>query len=252
MLLFPNAKINVGLDVLRRRADGYHDIETLMVPVAGLCDVLELTRAQTTEFVQTGALLDCAPEENLCMRACRLMEREYGIGGVKIHLHKVIPSGAGLGGGSADAAFVIKGLNTLFELGIDDGTLEKLAAELGSDTAFFVRNRPAVATGRGEILIPAENPFAGRHIIMVKPDIHISTREAYAGVVPHIPEQKLRENAFEAHLFASHPELARIKQELLDHGAIYASMSGSGSAIYGIFENEPQHTPSGTVYSGAI
>ncbi len=239
MLLFPNAKINVGLDVLRRRADGFHDIETLMVPVEGLCDVLELTPAAVTEFVQTGMPLDCAPEDNLCMRAWRLMKDRYRIGGVKIHLHKVIPSGAGLGGGSADAAFVIKGLNGLFDLGIETGKLEKLAAELGSDTAFFIRNQPAVATGRGEVLTPAENPFAGKYIIIVKPEIHISTREAYSGVVPHVPEIPMRENAFETPLFASHPELARIKQELMNLGAVYASLSGSGSAIYGIFEERP-------------
>jgi 4-diphosphocytidyl-2-C-methyl-D-erythritol kinase len=240
MLLFPNAKINIGLDVLRRREDGFHDIRTLMVPVEGLCDVLEISRVGNDfVFVQTGAPVDCAPEDNLCMRACRLMQREYGIGGAKIHLHKIIPSGAGLGGGSADAALVIKGLNTLFGLRLDDEVLEKLAATLGSDTPFFIRNRPAVATGRGEILTPAENPFAGKHIIIVKPDIHISTREAYSGVVPREPEVPLRENAFEAHLFAAHPLLARIKQALVDHGAIYASMSGSGSAIYGVFDAPP-------------
>ncbi len=266
MLLFPNAKINVGLDVLRKRADDFHDIETLMVPVTRLCDVLELTHMcggarqdvsasdnrSAFHFVQTGASLDCAPEDNLCMRACRLMQRDYGIRGVKVHLHKVIPSGAGLGGGSADAAFVIYGLNKLFELNIGTETLEKLAAELGSDTAFFIRNRPAIATGRGEVLTPADNPFAGKYIIIVKPDIHISTREAYSCVVPRVPEQPLQENAFEAPLFAAHPQLAHIKQALTDCGAVYASLSGSGSAIYGIFDREPESCPSGTIYAGML
>ncbi len=252
MLLFPNAKINIGLDVLRRRADGYHDIRTLMVPVAGFCDVLELTKARATEFVQTGATLDCSPEDNLCVRACRLMQRDYGAGEVSVHLHKVIPSGAGLGGGSADAAFVMTGMNELFGLGLDPEELERAAAGLGSDTAFFVRNRPAVATGRGELLTPAANPFEGRYIVIVKPDIHISTREAYSGVVPHDPEQPMAENAFESPLFALHPELASIKQELIGFGAIYASLSGSGSAIYGIFDGEPPTFPAGTVYSGIL
>ncbi len=239
MLLFPNSKINVGLDILRRRTDGYHDVRTLMVPVRELCDVLEIVPAATTEFVQTGAPLDCPPEANLCMHAYRLMEREYGIGGVKIHLHKIVPSGAGLGGGSADAAFVLRGLDKMFGLGLSVDTLEKLAAELGSDTPFFIRNEPAMATGRGEILTPAENPFAGKWAVLVVPPIHISTKEAYAGVVAHEPEVPLSENAFEAALFPKYPALGRIKRELLDHGAIYASLSGSGSTVYGIFEQMP-------------
>lgn len=252
MLLFPNAKINIGLDILRRRADGFHDIRTLMVPVARLCDILELTESHTTEFTQTGMPLDCVPEDNLCMRACRLMQREFGVGGVKVHLHKIIPSGAGLGGGSADAAFVLTGLNALFGLNASPERLEKLAAELGSDTAFFVRNRLAVATGRGEVLTPAANPFEGKYIVIVKPAIHISTREAYSRVVPHITEKPLQENAFEAPLFTTHPELASIKQELIGLGAIYASLSGSGSAIYGIFDDMPTTLPAGTIYSGLL
>ncbi len=238
MLLFPNAKINVGLDILRRRDDGFHDIETLMLPVKGLCDILEVTPAEKAEFVQTGTPTDCAPEDNLCMRAYRLMQHEFGIGGARIHLHKIIPAGAGLGGGSADAAFTLKGLDRVF--GTSAPNLEKLAAQLGSDTPFFIRNEAQIACGRGEILTPAKNPFAGKHIVIVVPRIHVSTAEAYRGVVPRVPDAPLQENAFERSLFAKYPVLGRIKEELFAHGAAYASLSGSGSALYGIFDAPPE------------
>lgn len=235
MLLFPNAKINVGLDVLRRREDGFHDVETLMVPVEGVCDILELTPADEAAFVQTGAPLDCSADDNLCMRAWRLI----GAPPVKIHLHKIIPSGAGLGGGSSDAAFTLKGLDKLFSMGLSDERLEELAAELGSDVPFFIKNTPQIARGRGEILSSAENIFQGKYIIIIKPDIHISTREAYEGVRPRIPEVAMRENAFEPALFDKYPVLKEVKASLIAHGAVYASMSGSGSAIYGIFDAPP-------------
>lgn len=244
MLLFPNAKINVGLDVLRRRGDGFHDIATVMVPVPGLRDVVEITRAAHTEFVQTGTPTDCPAEQNLCMRALRLMQKEHGAGEVRMHLHKIIPAGAGLGGGSADAAFVIKGLNEEFDLGLSTETLEKLAAQLGSDTPFFIKNRPQLATGRGEILEEIDIHLP-RHLILVLPPVHVSTKEAYSGVSPHIPDTPLLHrlphaaNAFEPSVFARHPLLKEIKSALLGHGAAVASMSGSGSAVYGLFERKP-------------
>ncbi len=255
MIFFPSCKVNIGLDVLRRRADGFHDIETLMVPVAGLCDILEIVPAggEGVEFGQSGIAVDCVPERNLCVKAYELMRRRFGIGGVGMHLHKVVPFGAGLGGGSADAAFVIKGIDKVFSLGLDGETMEGLAAELGSDTAFFVRNAPQIATGRGEVLTPFPVDLSGRYIVIVKPDVSISTAGAYAEIAPAVPEVPLSErlaadittwrdtvaNAFEPAVFAWHPLLAEIKELLYKEGAVYASMSGSGSAVYGIFDDVP-------------
>ena len=252
MIFFPNCKINIGLDVLRRRTDGFHDIETLMLPVTELCDILEVVPAQGrgADFSQSGLAVDCPPETNLVIRAYGLMARRYGIGGARIHLHKIIPSGAGLGGGSSDAASTIKGLNKVFGLELGTEEMEALAAELGSDTPFFIRNEPQLARGRGEILTPYPSAIAGYRLVVVKPDIHISTAEAYAGVTPRTPSAPLSErlaggpgawkdvveNAFEASVFARHPQLQRIKGALYGHGAVYASMSGSGSAVYGVFE----------------
>ncbi len=253
MIFFPNCKVNIGLDVLGRRADGFHDIETLMVPVAGLCDILEIVPADSdgAVFGQSGIAVDCPAEKNLCIEAYELMRERYGIGGVRMHLHKIIPFGAGLGGGSSDAAFVIKGLDKVFSLGLDEETMEALAAELGSDAAFFISNSPHMAAGRGEVLTSSPVNLGGKHIIIVKPDIHVSTAEAYVGITPAVPEVPLAErlaadiatwrdtvaNAFEPAVFARHPLLAEIKELLYNEGAVYASMSGSGSAVYGIFDD---------------
>lgn len=250
MLFFPNCKINIGLDVLSRRADGFHDISTVMMPVKGLCDVLEIVPSEEPglQFTQSG--LEAGPtDDNLCVRVWNLMAARYGLPGARIHLHKIVPTGAGLGGGSSDAAFTIKGLNKIFSLGLDNTVLESLAADLGSDTAFFIRNETSIASGRGEILEPYSLNIGGLRLVIVKPDVSVSTAEAYAGIVPHIPERPLAErvsanvrewkdsvtNAFEPHIFAKYPEIGRIKQRLYDAGAVYASMSGSGSAVYGIF-----------------
>lgn len=284
MIFFPNVKINIGLRVLARRQDGYHDLETVMYPVKGLCDALEMIEGPggVVEFSQSGLGCGCPPEENICVRACETVREMYGTGGVRIHLHKNIPAGAGLGGGSADAAFVIKGLNELFGLGLSTERLEEIAARNGSDTPFFIRNVPALATGRGEVLTPfataavaAERPATGgwpetspagqpgggepgiagslevKRIVIVKPDVSVSTAEAYAGVVPKAHAVPLVEllgqpvgcwrgtvfNDFEGSVFARIPHLAAIKETLYDMGALYASMSGSGSALYGIFED---------------
>lgn len=256
MIYFPNCKINIGLDVLRRRADGFHDIETLMYPVYGLSDILEIvpSRSEGVVFSQTGINMDCAPENNLCIRAYNLMRQKYGVGGVKIHLHKVIPAGAGLGGGSSDAAFTIKGLDRIFALGLGTEKMEELAAELGSDTAFFIRNEPQLARGRGQILTPYPIALTGRILLIIKPDVHISTAEAYAGITPLFPAKTLEDrlasgdwknniiNAFEPSLFKRHPDLERIKESLYGYGAEYVSLSGSGSAIYGIFECREGYT----------
>ena len=249
-----NCKINIGLDVLRRRADGYHDLSTVMAPVKGLYDVLIVEQAEKSSLSIVGIEVDCDPEQNICMKALRLMQQRYGIGEVSITLDKRIPFGAGLGGGSADGTAVILALNDIFSLGLDEATLISLAAELGSDTAFFVRNTPQLCEGRGEIMTPIELDLTGYWLVLIKPDANVSTREAYAGVVPAIPELSLTErlrkpiaewqgcvkNDFEKSVFAAHPIIADFKQKMIDAGATYASMSGSGSTVFGLFADKEQ------------
>lgn len=261
MISFPFCKINIGLDIIRKRTDGYHEIDTFMIPVRGLCDSLEIVRGQNAgaEFSQSGLIADCAPERNLCVKAYELMRAEYGIGGVRMHLHKAVPFGAGLGGGSSDAAFVIKGLNSIFSLGLENGRMEQLAARLGSDTAFFIKGKPTMARGRGEILAPVPagmDILEGMHIVIIKPDINVSTSEAYSKVTPRAPRTELAErlsadisswrgsivNDFERGIFSFHPRLREIKEWFYDQGAVYASMSGSGSSLFGLFRSEPQLT----------
>ena len=251
MITFPNPKLNLGLHILRKRPDGYHDLESLFIPWHGLHDVLEIIPAAAPEMHLYGLSLGEGGDggDNLCMRAWQLLHECYGIPPVAIHLWKGIPAGAGLGGGSADAAFTLRMLSEMFGLGLSDELLASLAARLGSDCAFFVYNRPMVASGRGEILVPYEIDVTKFRIEVVTPPVHVSTREAYAGVTPREPAISLREalsrpldewrevlvNDFEPSVFAAHPELARIKADLYARGARYASLSGSGSAIFGLF-----------------
>lgn len=254
MLLFPNCKINLGLRIVSKRTDGYHDIETVMYPVENLCDALEILRydCEDIEFSVSGIRIDGAVEKNICLKAYRVVQREYPqVRGVYMHLHKAIPMGAGLGGGSSDAAYVIRELSDLFGLGIDRSQMERMAAEVGSDVPFFVANRPALATGRGERLEPVDRLLAGWQLVLVKPPISVGTAEAYAGVTPrrserlltdilyHTPIEQWREcvvNDFEPSVFARYPIIAQIKSDLYRLGAVYASMSGSGSTVFGIFD----------------
>ena len=255
MILHANCKINLGLDILRRREDGFHDLETVMIPVLGLYDVVEVERVEGKSiFEQRGLVVDCDPEQNLCMKALRLMQRLYGVGDVRITLDKRVPFGAGLGGGSSDATTVILAVNELFELGLGEDRLIEVAAMIGSDTAFFVRNTPQLCTGRGEKMEPIDLPLQGKYLAIAKPDEGVSTKEAYSGVKPAGPQVRLNEllqrpieewqgnvkNDFENHIFVAHPAIAELKKAMLDAGAVYASMSGSGSAVFGIFEGEPQ------------
>lgn len=251
MLLFPNAKINFGLRILRKRSDGFHDLETIFLPV-NLTDVLEFAEEGKNEtlLTVTGIIPDGDTKENLVVKAWNIMHEKFNIPPVNIHLHKVIPIGAGLGGGSADAAFMLKGLNEYFCCGCSHEELKKHAAGLGSDCAFFVDNTPMLGTGRGELLEPLNVSLYEYEIMLIKPDIHIATREAYAEIVPVEPEISLKEliknpvhtwqesvmNDFEPPVFKNHPAIKLIKDKLLDRGAVYASMSGSGSAVYGLFE----------------
>lgn len=247
MLLFPPAKINLGLHVVRKRKDGYHDIETLFFPVPELCDILEIVRADSFRMRVYNASIE---GENLCGKAWRLMAERYGIPPVEILLYKKIPMGAGLGGGSSDAAWTLRGLDMVFELKLPKDELASLAAELGSDCPFFIYDSPMIARGRGEILSSFDVPSLEGHEVRIfpQPDF-VSTREAYAGISPHEPVHRLEEvlnlpvgewrgllvNDFETTVFAGHPALAAAKQALYDDGALYAAMSGSGSALYGIY-----------------
>lgn len=263
MKISANCKINIGLRVVRRRDDGYHELQTVMFPVRGLCDTvgIERTGASGAIFEGAGITVDCPPEDNLCVKAFDLMRRRYGIDGVRIMLDKRIPFGAGLGGGSADATAVVVGIDRLFGLALSEEELIAAAAELGSDTAFFVRNTPQYCTGRGEVMSPIDLNLKGRWLAVVKPDESVSTREAYAGVVPQQPArdlcrdlqlpveqwQEVIVNDFEPHIFVAHPLIADLKRRLLDAGAAYASMSGSGSALFGLFAERPQlDLPHGT------
>ena len=252
MILRANCKINLGLDILRRRADGYHDLETVMFPVRGLYDEVEVVRMARAgvDFRAEGLAVDCEPEQNICIKAFRLMHDRYGVDGVAIRLDKRVPFGAGLGGGSSDGTAVLLALDRLFDLHLPEAELIARAAELGSDTPFFVRNSPQFCTGRGEIMSPFPLDLAGLTLVIVKPDEGVSTREAYAGVRPWVPSVPLAErlrrpvaewqgsvtNDFEPHIFAAHPAISASKRNLLDAGALYASMSGSGSAVFGLFD----------------
>ena len=281
MIVCPNAKINLGLEVVARRPDGYHDIETLFVPVHELRDVLEVVKTDgPSELFQLGNPCDVPPEKNLCFKAYLAMKERYGIGNIKIYLYKNIPSGAGLGGGSSDAAFTLTAINDIFALGLGKEELAGVAATLGSDCPFFIYNRPMFASGRGEILEPYDIDLSPFRIEVVTPDLHISTAEAYAGVdalkfsqnagsgadlsdsvenalsdvllqvkgtksaerglkqvlsmgIDYWPENLI--NDFEAVAFAKYPALAQIKNSLYKEGPAYASMTGSGSALYGLF-----------------
>lgn len=254
MITYPNCKINLGLHVVGKRPDGYHDLETLFVPVHDLCDELEIVEGPLS-IVQDGIVLDNAPEDNLCMKAWRLLHEEFGIPEVSIRLKKNIPFGAGLGGGSSDAAFTLKMLNEMFSLGLSPDDLERRAARLGADCAFFIRNRAAYATGIGDQLEPVELRIKNEELrieIEIPEGEHVSTKEAYAGLKRDLfgaPRPDLRAavkrpitnwcslivNDFEASVFPAHPAIAALKEEMYRRGAIYASMTGSGAAVFGIF-----------------
>ena len=262
MILFPSAKINLGLQILRKREDGYHDIATCMVPVP-LFDVLEILPSDTIQFYQTGLEIPDSTDNNLVLKAWRLLSANYNVPPAYFHLRKQIPMGAGLGGGSADAAFALLGMNELFDLGISNERLRGLAAELGSDCAFFIDNKPQLAEGRGELLTSLELSLRGYYLKLVHPEIHISTAQAYAGVCPKpqqysIPEILKRRpeewinslhNDFEDSIFPSFPTIKALKDTLYQEGAFYASMSGSGSAVYGLFSEKPsEHVLKGNAW----
>jgi len=251
MLAFPNAKINLGLRILNKRSDGYHTIDSCLYPIPWH-DVLEIIESDKFEFYQSGITIEGEKEDNLCVKAYQIIKDEYDIPNVEIHLHKNIPSGAGLGGGSSDASFTLKLLNSIFNLRLSISTLKDYAAKLGSDCPFFIENIPAKATATGTELSAFPIDLSNYWIGVIKPDVHISTKEAYQNVEftnndPSL-ERLLNEpvsnwkssliNSFEGSIFKTHPELSELKHKMYKDGALYASMSGSGSAIYGIFSDD--------------
>ena len=268
MIAFVNAKINLGLQIVRRREDGYHDLRTIFYPVGlyagqpenpvAFCDILEIvpvTSNSRFSFITTGRAVDCPVEKSLVWRAADLYFKRFGHPdlSVDIHLEKHLPDGAGMGGGSADAAFTLRLLRDLDQAPLpDDETLARAALELGADCPFFILNRPAYAEGVGECLSPIDINLAGKWIAVAKPDVFVSTREAFAGVSPAMPEFDLRSlpsipmerwrevlvNDFEKSIFPIHPNLEMIKEEFYRLNAIYASLTGSGSCIYAIFDGE--------------
>lgn len=268
MLVFPNIKINLGLFITGKRPDGFHNIESVFYPV-GWCESLEIVDRAEKEpdspllnsrvesgrvrFYSYGIPIPGEPEQNLCIKVFHLLEEWFHLPPVDMHLLKAIPTGAGLGGGSADAAFCLRALRDFFHLRISDHEAMELLAAIGSDCPFFWKNRPMFVFGRGEQMRPVELDLSGYHILLVYPSLAVSTREAYAGVSPKappidlnligtLPVEHWREvvyNDFETSLFPAYPQLAAIKAQLYDLGAAYAAMSGSGSTLYGIFKNKP-------------
>jgi 4-diphosphocytidyl-2-C-methyl-D-erythritol kinase len=255
MIDFPNGKINIGLSVTEKRADGFHNLETVFYPVK-IHDILEIIIAPDGifSFASTGITLAGKPESNLVFKAWQMLKEDYHMPPVQIHLYKVIPPGAGLGGGSSDAAFTIRMLNKLFDLRLNLERMQDYAKKLGSDCAFFIDNKTALATGRGDQFEPFELNLADRYIVIVKPDIHISTPDAYSWIKPVKKEKPLHEliknpmkewknlviNDFETEVFKCYPEIQIIRDELYRMGSIYASLTGSGSAVYGIFNHPVQ------------
>ena len=258
MQLFPNCKINIGLRIVRKREDGYHDLETIFYPVYGLHDELEVQPSDEFAFIQEGITVDCLPTDNLIYKVyARMRDRYPQIGNVTISFKKNIPFGAGLGGGSSDAAHMAMALNEIFALGLTKEQLAQELSPLGADCPFFIYNTPCYAEGIGDKLTPIDLDLSGLRLIMIKPECGVSTKEAYSGIIRH-PEvegqikQALEEekaltdmhplliNDFEQTVFPLHPEIAEIKKRLQDAGAIYTAMSGSGSTVFGLFQHNPE------------
>ena len=266
MICFPNAKINIGLNIISKRSDGFHNIETIFYPIE-LADILEFTEinnstnkkkaiqsSSDSTFMQTGIELDIVKEKNICYKAYNLLAKDYSLPALNIHLHKIIPFGAGLGGGSSDAAFMLKELNKYFNLKINKTELENYASKIGSDCAFFINNNAVFAYEKGNKFKDIKLSLEGYYILLIKPDIIVSTVDAYSGIIPKPTKNLLIDlikmpitdwknyiyNDFETTVFKKHHKLKEIKEGLYNLGAIYASMSGSGSSIFGIFDKKPE------------
>jgi 4-diphosphocytidyl-2-C-methyl-D-erythritol kinase len=267
MITYPNAKINLGLNIVEKRPDGYHNLETVFYPI-NLQDALEVNVQEGEDEFSlkvSGVPIEGEPENNLVVKAYRLLKKDYpDIPAIDIHMYKHIPTGAGLGGGSSDAAFMIKLLNEKFRLNLSIEKMEEYAAILGADCAFFIQNKPVFATGIGNIFEPIQLSLKGYYLVLVKPDIFVSTKDAFAHITPMKPTQSLKEiirmpvetwratmkNDFEESVFQKFPEIAAIKDKLYDLGAIYASMSGSGSSVFGIFREQVEFVDE--IFSGCF
>ncbi len=251
MLIFPNAKINLGLNIVSRRDDGFHNIQTVLYPVE-IKEALEIVEADQLLFTSSGIRVPGDPNENLCLKAYHLLSKDVELPPVHIHLHKQIPIGAGLGGGSADGAFCIKLLNQKFNLGFSVDLMQGYARQLGSDCAFFIENRPVIASAKGDVFKSIQLNLKNFFIVLVMPPIHVSTADAYRNVNSGLPEFNLQElenlniekwkshliNDFEQPVFKAYPQIKLLKELLYQSGAIYASMSGSGASVFGIFKEE--------------
>ncbi|MBB1282813.1 4-(cytidine 5'-diphospho)-2-C-methyl-D-erythritol kinase [Flavisolibacter sp. BT320] len=257
MILFPNCKINLGLHILRKREDGYHDLQTIFYPFP-LKDALEVVRHPSppvtdVEYSGSGLQVQGDLSNNICIKAYHLLKQDFpDLAPVKMHLHKTIPMGAGLGGGSADGAFTLLLLNQKFNLGLSEEALLQYALQLGSDCPFFIRNQPSFATGRGEILEPISLDLSGYQFVVVNPGIHVNTGWAFSQIRPMAERPSLKEivqkpvetwkeslsNDFESPVSRQHPQIGRIKNLLSEQGAVYAAMTGSGSTVFGIFSKE--------------
>lgn len=255
MIVYPNAKVNLGLNVVEKRKDGYHNLETVFYPI-NLQDALEVKDIDGDvpdcgyQLKVMGTVLDGTPDDNLVVKAYKLLKSDFDLPPVSIGLYKHVPTGAGLGGGSADAAFMVKTLNQRYKLGLTDEQMEDYCTRLGADCPFFIKNQPVFATGIGNVFHPIELSLKGKVLVLVKPDVFVSTKDAYAKVTVKKPEIALPEllkapietwkdsivNDFEPSVFSKFPEMAAIKDKLYDLGAVYASMSGSGSSVFGIFD----------------
>ena len=255
MLLFPNCKINLGLNITRKRADGYHDLETVFYPVQWQ-DALEAVKSEVKSeesglsFTSSGLHIEGDPANNLCAKAYHLLKKDFpSLPAIQLHLHKIIPMGAGLGGGSADGAYALRLINDLCRLDLSKEQLIRYALQLGSDCPFFILNKPCWATGRGENMEEIALDLSAFQFVIVHPHIHVSTAAAFSQIIPRVPERSIQEiiqqpidtwkdlllNDFEAGVSLQHPAIRSIKNTLYDQGALYASMTGSGSAVYGIF-----------------
>jgi len=252
MITFPNAKINIGLNIVNRRDDGYHNLETIFYPI-NIKDALEIVKADKLSFESSGLEIPGRMEDNLCIKGYHLLKKDFDIPPVKIHLHKHIPIGAGLGGGSADAAFFIKLVNQTFDLGMADDKMINYSRQLGADCAFFIQNKPVFAFERGDEFEPIRLDLSNYKIVVVMPPVQISTSEAFRGVTPAPVKDSLMEliekpvaqwknfikNDFENSVFKNHVMIRWVKASLYEAGALYASMSGSGASVFGIFETTP-------------
>ena len=255
MVIFPNAKINIGLSVIRKRNDGFHDIESIFYPI-GLCDSLEYLETKDTSAIDIASVTYSGPfpvtGKDICIKLTEMLRDLFSFPALRIHIHKNIPSGAGLGGGSSDAAFLLKSLNSRYSFELNQSQLEELASRIGSDCPFFIKNNPCLVTGKGEVLQEIHLSLKGYYLILIYPGTQVSTAEAYREIIPSDKSPNLRElarepvnqwkylisNQFEDSVFRSYPPLSEIRKELYSMGALYASMTGSGSAIYGLFSSE--------------